>query len=310
MSMLASMFPPERSAQAGPSPATLPARSAATEAAPAPSTVSLQRSLTRRMAPAISASVTVTIASSRPSSRLRVSSPGCLTAMPSAIVLPRRRQPGERARTRAGLDADDAQLRAHLAQRERDPGREPAAADGHDDRLHLGPELLGELEAERALAGEDERVLEGVDVGLPRLDPLLRGGRRLVEAAAREDDLGAVALRRLELGGRRVLGHEDGGVHAGLARGPGDGLPVVAGARGDDAGGALGVRQAGDPVEGAADLEGAGALEVLGLQPDRAAGQAAEGLRGDDRRLARDALRGARAPPGSQRASGPSSRDL
>ena len=49
--MLASMLPPERSAQTGPSPSTFPASSAATEAAPAPSTVSLQRSLTRRIAP-------------------------------------------------------------------------------------------------------------------------------------------------------------------------------------------------------------------------------------------------------------------
>ena len=289
MSMLASMLPPERSAQTGPSPGTLPGEERGDRGRPGP----LDRKLAAlRDEQDGTGDLRVGHRYDRLEPALQ-DAPRQLAGMLHRDAVrdraPGRRHPGE-GRARGRLDADDAELRAHLAERERDPCREPAAADRHDDRPHLRPELLGELEPERALAGEDQRVLEGVDVGLARLDPLLRGRRRRVEAQAGEDDLGAVALRRLELGRRRVLRHEDRCAHAVLARSPGDRLAVVAGARRDHPGGALGVRQAGDPVEGAADLEGARALEVLGLEPDRPAGEAAERLRRDDRRLARDPL--------------------
>ena len=89
------MFPPERRTATGPSPGIRPWRSAATPTAPAPSTTSLTRSSRRTIAVEISSSETATRASSRSSRIPIVSSPGCLTAIPSAIVkpLPPGRQP-------------------------------------------------------------------------------------------------------------------------------------------------------------------------------------------------------------------------
>ena len=86
ISSVGSMLPPERIATVGSSPGTRPASSAATAAAPAPSTTSFARSVRSTIAWLISSSLTVTIDSSRSPRRLEVSSPGCLTAIPSAIV--------------------------------------------------------------------------------------------------------------------------------------------------------------------------------------------------------------------------------
>ena len=105
-------------------------------------------------------------------------------------------------------------------------------------------QLLGELEPDRALAGDHPLVLERVDerrAGLRR--ELARRRHRLVEAGPDELDLRAVVPGRVDLGHRRVLRHEDGGRDAGLARCPGDRLAVVARARGDDAGGSLLARE-------------------------------------------------------------------
>src|ERR671918_169005 len=74
-----------------------------------------------------------------------------------------RRARGLRAgegRAGGGLDADDAEAGPHLLEGQRDAGREAAAADRDDERLDLRPELLGELEPERALAGDHAPVLE------------------------------------------------------------------------------------------------------------------------------------------------------
>src|SRR5438105_956079 len=85
---VASMFPPERRIATGPSPGTLPARSAATPTAPAPSTTSFARSSRRTIAVEISSSETDTSALSVASRIDIVNSPGALTAIPSAIVKP------------------------------------------------------------------------------------------------------------------------------------------------------------------------------------------------------------------------------
>jgi hypothetical protein len=206
MSMLASMFPPERSAQTGPSPATFPARSAATEAAPAPSTVACSVRDEQDRAGDLSIG--------HRDDRVRRPSS---TAAPLARVLdrdavcdrvPGRLQAGERG-TRRRLDADNRDLRSQLRERESDSRRQPAAADRNDEGLDLGSELLRKLEAERSLSREDERVFEGVDEGFPGLHPLLRRGDGIVEAGAGEHHVRAVALGRLDLRHRRVLRHED-----------------------------------------------------------------------------------------------------
>src|SRR5207247_2111200 len=61
-----------------------------------------------------------------------------------------------------GLHADHARLRVQLAQRERDAGDQAAPADWDDDRSDVR-ELFVELEADRALAGDHQWILEGMD---------------------------------------------------------------------------------------------------------------------------------------------------
>ena len=75
-----------------------------------------------------------------------------------------------------------------------------------------------------------------------------------------------------------------------LARRPGDRLAVVAGTRGDHARRALLGLEARELDVGAADLERARALQVLGLEQHRPAREPRERLRGVDRRDARDSV--------------------
>src|SRR3989449_4134630 len=83
--------------------------------------------------------------------------------------------------------------------READASDEPAAADGDEDRVHVGS-LREQLEAERALPGDDALVVEGVDEGESALGLDLAGAPvRLIVVRAVQDDLGAVATRRRHL---------------------------------------------------------------------------------------------------------------
>ena len=84
ISVLASMFPPERTTATGPLPPTFPSSSAAIPTAPAPSTTSFVRSSSSTIASAISLLPTSTTSSSSSSRIGPVSSPGFLTAIPSA----------------------------------------------------------------------------------------------------------------------------------------------------------------------------------------------------------------------------------
>ncbi|MOA54129.1 hypothetical protein D3C78_1776960 [compost metagenome] len=68
-------------------------------------------------------------------------------------------------------------------------------------------------------------------------------------------DLRALGQRARHLVPGRVNGHHDGGIHAELARGPGDRLAVVAGRIGDHAPGALLGVQRQQRIERAAQLE-------------------------------------------------------
>ena len=104
-----------------------------------------------------------------------MSSPGCLTAMPSAIVCasrptstPTRRTSGRSARRAIAT-----------------PEASPPPPTGISTVPSVG-HLLGELEPDRALAGDHVLVLERRDEGRARLlDALERLGERLVEAVAR-----------------------------------------------------------------------------------------------------------------------------
>ena len=115
--------------------------------------------------------------------------------------------------------------------------------------------------------------------------------QRFLEEGPGQLRVRAVVASRLDLGHRRLGRHEDRRLDPRLARGPRDGLAVVACAGGHDAGFALDLAQAFDLVDGSADLERARALERLGLQVHRPPGQPREGLRSVERSVA-DALAG------------------
>ena len=177
------------------------------------------------------------------------------------------------------LHADDLHVGAHGLDRHGHAADESAAADGNDDLLHVG-HLVENLKADRALTGDDigivERVGEGVALGLAQTGRL---GRRVVIHARHEHDLRAVAAGGLDLQQGRALGHADHGLDAESRRGQRHALRMVAGGAGDHAlRGLLGGELA-DLVEGAADLERTGLLQVLRLDIK----VLAQAGRGDDR---------------------------
>ena len=93
------------------------------------------------------------------------------------------------------LDAVDPDARPPLLERGRHPRDQPAAADADDGHVDVG-QVLEDLEADRAVAGDDERVVErvAVDEALLLADPVERG-ERLVHGVALEDDPRPVAAR-------------------------------------------------------------------------------------------------------------------
>src|SRR6185436_9055323 len=201
------------------------------------------------------------------------------------------RLPPRERRAGCRLDAHDPHLGAERAKRDRGSRREPAAADRDHDRQPAGRQLARELQAERPLPRDDARVLERVHERRARLRlarPCHRD--RLVESIARQLDGRPVSARSLDLRHRRRLRDEDRRGDARLARGPGDGLAVVPGARREDAAAALLRRQLRDRVVRAADLERARALQVLGLEQNRASRETRQGFRGVHGRHARDAV--------------------
>lgn len=144
--------------------------------------------------------------------------------------------------------------------RRRPPGPGPRPVPPLGGRLH------GDLQADRALAGDHVGLVVGADDGAAALgrQPLADLFPALGIAVV-EDHLGAVAPGVLDLDGGRVLRHHDQGRHAHGLGGRGQPLGMVARGIGDDAAGPHVGRQRGDAVVGAAELERAGALQHLGL---------------------------------------------
>ena len=104
---------------------------------------------------------------------------------------------------------------------------------------------------------EDEAALGGQGVGV---------GGGFGQGFAVQHHGGAPGPGADHLGGRGEQRHDDDGADPEQAGVPGDGLGVVAGGHGDDAGAALLGRQQGEAVGGAAFLEGADGLQVLELE--------------------------------------------
>ncbi len=275
-------MPPESTATAGPLPGIRPDRMAARDTAPDGSTTALARSTSRSMAWLIASSSTVITWSAKAWAWARVSSLQRATAMPSAMVARRSRVtgwPALRARRQGrGTGRFDAD---HLGPGpvrglERptdadDPGQQPASPDGHHDGLGVGS-LLGQLEADGALAGDHVGIVErGHEDGARVRRECLSQHQRVVHQLPLEANRGAVGSGRFDLRQSRTGGHEDGGRAPGEGGGQSHALGVVAGRGGHD-GDPLG--ELGDAVVGPSDLERAGALLLLRLEQHRPSGQA------------------------------------
>ena len=145
----------------------------------------------------------------------------------------------------------------------------PPPPTGHHDRADVR-QLLEDLQADRALAGGGERILEGVDVAR-RPSASACGQRRrvgVVVGRARARAPHRERAQLLHLGARRGLGHEQRGAHAAAQRlgREGDAQRVVAGGGGHHAARALPRVSDASRFERAAHLERAGRLPALELQ--------------------------------------------
>jgi cytochrome c oxidase assembly factor CtaG len=164
------------------------------------------------------------------------------------------------------LDADDAGGRTECLERRGDPGGEPPSADGDQDGPDIG-QVLGDLEADGPLSGDDPVVVVGRDDGQAALGrDRLSARLALLGCRAHHHDLGAVGGDPVALDGRRIAGHDDHGRRPEQSGGAGDALGVVPGRVGDDAAPPLFVGERGDRHVRAADLEGSDGLQALGLQ--------------------------------------------
>lgn len=152
-------------------------------------------------------------------------------------------------------------------QSRRDSGDQRAAADGDEDIRHPGARVGGEFEADRALSGDDDRVVEGVDqaqsVGLELGHERERAVHRVRQPYRRAGRLGDLDGSR----GRR-LRHDDGRLHAQRLGHDRDGDGVVPAAHRHHPGRAVGLAQRQELRRRPARLEGAGALQQFQLGGD------------------------------------------
>ena len=110
--------------------------------------------------------------------------------------LPRLERRVHRCRAR-GLHADDLHLRTVRAQPRRDARDEAAAAHGDQDRSRVRGHLLLELDANRALTGDREGIIVGMNVGAARrARGLLCQRVRAVERAIHDDLLDPLPTNR------------------------------------------------------------------------------------------------------------------
>ena len=182
-----------------------------------------------------------------------------------------------------GLHADHRHVGVEQLGQGGHAGGQPAAADGHQDHVHIG-EILEDLVGDGALPGGQGGVVEGVDVG----EPLLLGqpGGQLggvVEGLPVEHHLGPVVLGVVHLHQGSGGGHDDGGLHPGVLGGVGHALGVVARGGGDQPAGLLLVAEGADLIVGAPDLVRAGELHVLRLDVHLVAGGLGKGGAVDQR---------------------------
>ena len=166
--------------------------------------------------------------------------------------------------------------------------QQPAAAARDEEEIE-GAGLFDQLARRGARAGDDVRMVVGRDDA----QPAFRGDAppdcfAVVAFAIVGDDRRAVGFRGGPLDRGRVGRHHDDGWDIQELARERDRLRVVAGRKREDAAAPLVSGEARQRVVGAAELEGAGALQVFALEEHAGAGSLVDAARGDDRRPVRD----------------------
>ena len=174
---------------------------------------------------------------------------------------------------KCGLDADDIDCRIDRLGRDGAAGNQPAAADRDHQHIETG-HLFEDFQRDRALPGDDARVVIGVDLD----EAVIRNeffDTRLgfADRFPVQDDGGAVRARRRHLHEGRRHRHDDGRRDFQPRGVIGDRLGVVAGRHGDDAALAFGLAQRSKFVERAAVLERISDLQVFVFDVDLGAGK-------------------------------------
>ena len=165
-----------------------------------------------------------------------------------------------------GLHADDLHIGVEQLGQRTDAGGQTAAADGHQNDVHIG-QVAEDLIGDGALAGGHGQIVEGRDVGHALALGQFHGlGGSVVKRGAVEDDLRSVALGVVHLQHGGGGGHDHRGADACMTGSIGHALGVVARGGGDQAEGLLLLGKGADLKIGAADLIGAGHLHIFRFQ--------------------------------------------
>ena len=171
------------------------------------------------------------------------------------------------------LDAHHADLGVPLPQQRGDARQQPAATDRHDDHVRRPPELVEDLEADRALAGRSARVVERRDHRRAGARGVVgRGGRRVVVGVAVDDHVDGLAAQRRDP--VPLLARRSSAARARARGRPGCGRRRPRPGRGcrrwrrRPRPGFARSTELGDQVVGAAELVRPADLQVLPLEPD------------------------------------------
>ena len=175
------------------------------------------------------------------------------------------------------LHAVDFYLGTQALDGKRHAGNQTAAADGHDDRIHIG-QLVEDLQADGSLPRDDQLVVIGVDEGHAGLLLQFHGAvMGVVVGALDQLDLCAQPLGAFHFHNGGTIRHTDNALDAHAGGGQRHALRVVARRAGDDALGTFFRRKLADFVVRAAHLEAAGDLQVLSFQVEVSARAEARG---------------------------------
>ena len=300
MSSVGSMLPPERTAPPVPVPPTLPASSAATPTAPGALDDEL-RALEQQHDRLADLLVGHRRRCRRAGRRTiaMVSSPGTLDRDPVRDRVADRLAGERRARRRL-----DPTMRRGLSARSAVamPAREPAAAD-RDSTVPTSGTCSSELEPDRSLAGDHELDPR---TGGRTSRPSRRRTQRAASSASSNISPAELDLARRSSASPRPSPSARRRARRCVARMPASraahatACPWLPALAATTPAARSSCDEQRDAVDGAADLEGAGALEVLGLEQHLAARAARERLGDVDRRHLARFPRGARAPPRCQ----------